>query len=266
MNDAGLPPVPDKHLYDYDGICWWCASPANSREHKWKRSEVALIFGRGSYDSVVWLADRHGEAPQSELIRGPKAARLMFGYSLCAQCNGARSQPFDHAYAEFSNYLLTHYSQVIKQCWFNLSEVYGADTENQMRNLARYYGKHIGCRIADKAGRVPENLVAFLDGREDSATSVYSEFGIRSALLDLADHRVLSMRESVADRASDPAHVGLTSFKSGLGIGAFEFLYDVNLDSDRPNTGNGIIENVHQDLWPHDEGLYEYKIHYKPRP
>lgn len=266
MNKAELPPVPDEHLYDYDGICWWCGSPANSREHKWKRSEVAQIFGRGSYDSVVWLTEGHGKVPQSEVIRGPKAARLMFGYSLCTQCNGARSQPFDHAYAVFSNYLLTHYAQVLEQRWFSLSDVYGLDAGVQRQNLARYYGKHIGCRIADKAGRVPENLVAFLDGREENATSVYSEFGIRSALLNLDEHRILSMRKSVTDRAIDPAHVGLTSFKSGLGIGAIELLYDVNLDSDRPNTGNGIIEDTHQDLWPHGERLYEYKIHYKPRP
>lgn len=266
MNDTGLPPVPEKHLYDYDGICWWCGSPADSREHKWKRSEVTDVFGRGSYDSVVWLTEGRGKAPQSEPIRGPKAGRLMFGYSLCAQCNGTRSQPFDHAYALFSSYLLTHYLQVIEQRWFNLSGVYGADTENQIQNLARYYGKHIGCRIAEKAGRVPENLVAFLDGKEESATSVYSEFGIRSALLDLDDHRVLSMRDSVANYSSDPARIGLTSFKSGLGVGAIEFLYDVNLNPARPNTGNGIIENIHQDLWPHGEGLYDYEIHYKPRP
>lgn len=265
MDTNGLPPVPDEHLYDYDGICWWCGSPANSREHKWKRSEVTDIFGKGSYDSVVWVTEGRGEAPQSEPIRGPKAARLMFGYSLCTQCNGTRSQPFDHAYALFSRYLLANYSRVIEQRSFNLSDVYGADIENQMKNLARYYAKHIGCRIAEKAGRVPENLVAFLNGEEEYATSVYSEFGIRSALLDWDDYRALSLRDSFAHHSSDPSRLGLTTFKSGIGVGAIEFLYDVNLDPGRPNTGNGIVEDAYQNLWTHGEGLYDYKINYKPR-
>lgn len=260
MSASGLPPVSGEHLYDYGGICWWCGESADSREHKWKRSEVADLFGRGSYDSVVWLRTGRGDEPaEIEPVRGPKAARLMFGYSLCGQCNGTRSQPFDRAYARFSSYVINHHAQLLDQGWFDIADIFGKETENEVANLSRYYGKHIGCRIADMAGRVPENLISFLDGELDSAICVYSEFGIRKELLNVERNQVLSLRESVADGYTD--RVGLASFKSGIGVGAIEFLYDVNLDPDRAHSGNGIIDNTKQRLWPHGEDLYGYKFH-----
>ncbi len=265
MDKTGRPPVPEKYLYDYNGTCWWCGAPADSREHKWKRSEVADLFGSGSYDSIIWMTDGLDEPARIEKIRGPGAARLKFSNTLCNKCNSTRSQPFDNAYSIFSKYLLKNYSKIMQQHYFDLSEIYGLETESQRNNLARYYAKHIGCRIAEKAGRVPENLIDFLNERETIAPCVYSEFGIHPSLIDRGDHNVLSLRDSVSDYSENPSIAGLTSFKSGIGVGAIEFIYDVNLNPARPNTGNGIIEDNHQDLWPHPKGLYDYRIHPRPR-
>jgi hypothetical protein len=32
-----------------DGACWWCGSPADSREHKLKRSDLVREYGRPPY-------------------------------------------------------------------------------------------------------------------------------------------------------------------------------------------------------------------------
>lgn len=260
MSESELTQVPDKYRYDYAGVCWWCGGTADSREHKWKRSEVVNLFGRGSYgDSVVWVHDDTAES-----LRGPKASGLMFSPSLCTSCNGTRSQPFDRAYERLSDYFIANHPSLIEQQYIELADVYGDEVNEQLPNLARYYGKHIGCRVADHAGRVPDDLRSFLDGDADNAPSVYSEMGIRELLLSVVDDdgepvMGLSLRESVAHYSETPG-VGLTTFKSGVGIGAIEFLYDVNLDPDRTNTGNGILTARVQPLWSHGEDLYTHKF------
>src|SRR6267378_4063620 len=35
--------------FDYGGVCWWCSNPADSAEHKYKRSDVVAEFGRPPY-------------------------------------------------------------------------------------------------------------------------------------------------------------------------------------------------------------------------
>lgn len=260
MTDDELRAVPDEYRYDYAGVCWRCGGEAKSREHKWKRSEVVSLFGKGSYgDSVVWIHD-----DEAEPLRGPKASGLMFSASLCVSCNGARSQPFDRAYEQLSDYLIANHVRLIEERWIDLAEVYGADASIQLPNLARYYGKHIGCRVADGAGRVPHDLKSFLDGEIDYVASVHSEFGLRELLLGIVDENGepvmgLSLRESIAHYSETPG-VGLTTFKSGIGIGAIEFLYDVNLDPERENTGNGILAASLQPLWRHGEDLYAHKF------
>ena len=260
MSEYGLTRVPERFRYDYGGMCWWCGDIADSREHKWKQSEVVNLFGRGDYGkSVLWIHD-----DKVEFLRGPKAAGFMFSRSLCTTCNGARSQPFDRAYELLSNYLIANHANLMEQQYIDLADVYGVEVDEQLPNLARYYGKHIGCRVADDAGRVPDDLKSFLDGDADNAYSVFSELGVRELLRSVVDGEGelvigLSLRESVADRSDSP-HVGLTSFKSGLGVGAIEFLYDVNLDPSRVNTGNGILDSRIQPLWSHDEDLYNHRF------
>ncbi|KJL17558.1 hypothetical protein RL72_03807 [Microbacterium azadirachtae] len=260
MQVEDLPLVPDEFRHDYAGLCWWCGARADSREHKWKKSEVVRLFGTGSYgDSVQWVHS-HGV----EAVRGPKAAALMFSPTLCGNCNGTRSQPFDDAYALFSNYLIDHHDDLLAAQSLDFADVYGEAMPVQLPLLARYYAKHIGCRIAEKAGRVPDDLVEFLDLARNTVPSVFSQLGVRLVLLDFVDEngaRVmgLSLRGSVADYDPVPGG-GLRSFKSGLGVGAIEFVFDVNLDPDRPNAGSGIFEDSVQVLWPHGEDLYSLQM------
>lgn len=268
MDGSQCQPVPAEHRYDYEGRCWWCGDRADSREHKWKQSEIARTFGRGSYGtSVVWLTDDPIGTSRTESIRGPKATRLKFSATLCAPCNNARSQPFDRAYDLFAEYVTKKYGLLIDQGWVDLREVYGRETRTQIKNLARYYGKHIGCRVAERAGKVPADLIHFMDGVQDQAHCVYSEFGIREHLLP-AFHEgqpVLNMRGSVA-RYHEPPAVGLRTFKSAIGIapGPMEFLYDISLDPAQANTGHGILQSPYQPLPLHGEDLFKVNFQ-RPR-
>jgi hypothetical protein len=66
-----LEPVPEEYLYDYAGICWWCGAAANSREHKWKKSEIKAMYGlagSGSYH-CAWSAMAETRRPSKDPIR-----------------------------------------------------------------------------------------------------------------------------------------------------------------------------------------------------
>ncbi|ALG06928.1 hypothetical protein AOZ06_08295 [Kibdelosporangium phytohabitans] len=51
-----------------------------------------------------------------------------------------------------------------QQASLDMSAVYGLDWPRQVRNLARYFAKHIGSRIAHDRFPVPPSLGRFLDG------------------------------------------------------------------------------------------------------
>ncbi|RWZ67860.1 hypothetical protein ELQ92_00895 [Labedella populi] len=255
-----LSPVPADCLYDYKGVCWWCGAEATSREHKWKRTEVTKIFGRGHYgDDVAWLHDDTVES-----LRGPKAAGFMFSKSLCHTCNGARSQPFDDAYSIWSDYLIENHDEILElplaDVAIDFGEVFGTDIDEMLPLLGRYYAKHIGCRVAENAGRVPDSLIAYLSGEVDQPVGVFSQLGVRIGLVDIIDQfegdsLMLSLRASAANY--DRTRRILTSFKSGVGVGALEFFYDINLDPDAEvGPSSGILRSPQQTLWLHDENVH----------
>ena len=201
----------------------------------------------------------------AESVRGPKATSLMFSPSLCRSCNGTRSQPFDRAYAVFSDYVIDNQDTLVEAGVLDFTDVFGEATSEELPKLARYYAKHIGCRIADNAGRVPDDLLLFLNQEVETASSVFSQLGIREMLRNIVDEAGekvpgLSLRDSVANYIPVPGN-GLTSFKSSIGVGAIEFVYDVNLNPSRPNTGNGIFQETVQPLWSHNEDLYNLRMY-----
>jgi len=126
----------------------------------------------GNDDLLLWGEDGGG----SREIRGKSGIKrdrygvVKFPKSLCADCNNHRSQPFDEAYDQFSDYVASN-GWLRKLPGVNFQEIYGADWEAQTLNLARYYGKHFGCRLVRTSVPVPASLRAFLDGATDMPDS-----------------------------------------------------------------------------------------------
>lgn len=155
-------------LQKFDGVCWWCrGAPATTGEHKFKRTDLADVMGDDG--ELVW-GSRDGRRRD---LRGPGALKrdrhgvIKFPKSLCDRCNNARSQPFDFAYDTFSNHLQQRSSGLRRRV--DLREVYVDDWQSSTLNLARYYGKHFGCRLVRAGIPVPESIRTFLDGGEDLA-------------------------------------------------------------------------------------------------
>lgn len=118
-------------------------------------------------DILVW-GDRDGNARE---IRGRSGVRrdrygvIKFPKSLCEPCNNRRSKPFDNAYDIYSHYLSRTWLRVMPGV--NFQQIFGNDWEKPVFDLARYYGKHFGCRMAWAGLPIPASLRDFLDGATD---------------------------------------------------------------------------------------------------
>lgn len=145
-------------------LCWWCqARPATTGEHKYKRTDLARLMGDAS---LVWVGDGTTRDIRGKSgIKRDRYGVVKFPKFMCDTCNNAQSQPFDRAYDTFSTYLTS--SRVRIMPGVSLGSLYGEPWKEGALNLARYYGKHFGCRMVRSGLPVPASLRAFLDGAED---------------------------------------------------------------------------------------------------
>ena len=151
-------------LVPADSLCWWCQlRPADSGEHKVKRTDLARMMGEG--DELIWVT------PEGELksIRGKSGIKrdrhkvVKFPRSLCSRCNNEHSQPFDRAYDIFASYLYAN----PPGAHLDFTEIYGDAWSTEVPNLARYFAKHFGCRMGQAGLPIPQSLRDFMNGVSD---------------------------------------------------------------------------------------------------
>lgn len=138
--------------------CWWCGQRADSKEHRFKASDLRWMF----QDSPsLWLDA--GERPTR--LQGPGAKAVLFPHVLCRDCNSARSQPFDDAYSAFFTYICEGAERFRNLAEFSMEEIYSSDAEGP-GNLARYFMKNFACRIASMGFEVPQQVIEFMNGAQ----------------------------------------------------------------------------------------------------
>ncbi len=149
------------------GTCWWCGDPADSREHKFKRTDIDRAFGGGPYRNGRTLIAKGYDRPASD-VTGSKSKAFKFKPTICQRCNGHRSQPFDSAYDGFMDHIFANEDAVLSTGQVELRQVYGGDWQDRGLGLARYFVKHICCRLANVADErvveIDQRLLDFLDG------------------------------------------------------------------------------------------------------
>lgn len=147
-------------------VCWWCQQrPATTGEHKFKRTDLARLM---TDDSPLLWGDRDGNTRQIRGRSGITRDRygvIKFPKSLCELCNNKRSKPFDNAYDLYSHYLSRTWLRIMPGVDFD--QIFGSNWEEPTLDLARYYGKHFGCRMVRAGLPVPDSLRLFLDGAAD---------------------------------------------------------------------------------------------------
>lgn len=105
---------------------------------------------------------------------------MHFPKVLCKQCNNAESQPFDRAYDHFVQKVIDDPEFFRVRAKFNMLDIFPGDS-SATRNLARYYMKNIGCRVAETGFEVPQQVVDFMngaDGMSNGAIVLYKDFSV----------------------------------------------------------------------------------------
>lgn len=174
------------YRYDYAGHCWWCGQVADSGEHKYKRSDLVRVFGKGPWKgAVVRVVDGRENDLQS-----PGAASLKFAKVLCADCNSARSQKFDLAYDTFSNYVASEQERILANHGFRWSQIFGNEWRAGRNLVTAYWLKHIGCRLAEGGVQVDPGIIGFLNNpcQRLRGTPLRLELQIREDLVAVAQH------------------------------------------------------------------------------
>lgn len=184
MNELGLRTLTP-------GLCWWCDSPADSREHKLKRSDLQREFGRPPYYGARTL--QRITVGGSQEMNGPGSPRMKFRAAMCARCNNERSQPFDTAWDCFVSALVDNEPQIVESRSVDLRLVFGDGWRTRSLDVARYLVKHAICRIVQELPgpiRLERSLFTFLDG------GPYPDALQLDACLDLGVVAMLQMTRS----------------------------------------------------------------------
>jgi hypothetical protein len=159
----------------YNGTCWWCGEPADTREHKYKRSDLVALFGTGPYHGDSGLV--RGREGGLKNVQGPNPKLLKFEKNLCTNCNSARSQPFDDAHTTLVDFVLRNRASIRESLTIDWRLIPYDDWRILQRHAIGYMVKHAVCRLAEANVSVPKALLQFLDG-----VSELAEFQLRLAI------------------------------------------------------------------------------------
>jgi hypothetical protein len=234
-NAGKLEPLPVDIRYDYAGRCWWCGLPADSREHRYKKSDVVREFGKGPWQGNESLLRITAGSNRHQRIQGPNADGLKFGTSLCQACNNRRSQPFDRAYDTFASYVSQNEAKILRLGFISLRRVFGRAWRADRDNVVRFYVKHIGCRFAEDGVQVPQSFIEYLDGSTRRPRGLSLTLQIRTDILAMEHHMQevhnvpggsLWMGDSQATYSKSSRQV--TDVWSHIGVGALRASYHVN--------------------------------------
>lgn len=168
-----------RHAYGQQ--CWWCGDAADSQEHRYRKTDIARLFGDGPYKGTDALLRVVGEK-EKRLVQGPKSKELVFKANLCQKCNNERSQPFDRAYDQFIGHIEDNTASILAVKQIQFSIIFGSGWHADRENVIRYYVKHICCRLAEAGVLVDPRVIKYLDGNS-SLCCIEIEFQIREDIV-----------------------------------------------------------------------------------
>lgn len=212
--------------------CPMCGTIADSREHKFKRSDLFRLIGASSPGQGVFVGQR-GFQP----LQGPGSKLMKFGKVLCQDCNTTRSQPYDRAYERLSSWLAKEDEKFLSRSEIDFEEIYGKTFEAEVSNLLRYFVKHLACRIVDEDFDVPTQLRKIFNEDTD-VTSFAVSFavnvtwaGLPGAGAVLVNYPLIGIRHG--DQIPD-------HFISGFSTGYLSVVYRVGFPTYMPWEGEQV--------------------------
>lgn len=126
-------------------LCWICNSyPADSGEHKHKRSDLLAAFGKPSQAKPLYY---HDFTRANHLVGSLDAKILHAPVRICKECNNARTQPHDKAWERMSE-ALRGYDLKVGQ-WLRPARVFPYRARRHMIGVHLYFLKLFGCMLEE---------------------------------------------------------------------------------------------------------------------
>lgn len=173
--------------------CWWCGGEGNTREHKYKRSDLKLT---GTVDGAFQVANLYKWTPERHglLERWKRGVEVHWDAPFCANCNGSRSARMDGAYSRLSQWIHDNTGRLAHDHAIGWLEVFGATWVQDAAETARYLTKQFACQLAQNRITVPPEVIAYLDGGRRPPTLGLSAWVDASILeMMLASHEAIGV-------------------------------------------------------------------------
>jgi len=152
--------------WNYREICWWCGSAELSREHKYKKTDINLLYGSNFFQNDKLGLLRYRKSNELIKIHGPDSDYFKFQKSLCQNCNNARSAKMDSAYTKVIEFYLNNEQTIKGSKFIDFKMIFHDSWLEDKRNFYKYCLKHIGCRLVAANLSPSKNIVAFLNDDE----------------------------------------------------------------------------------------------------
>ncbi|WP_190007808.1 hypothetical protein [Streptomyces anulatus] len=178
--------VPAGLRHDYQGRCWWCGDLADSREHRYKKSDVVRNFEKDAWRAGVVRVK--GNSKRQEYIQGASSAKLKFAKVLCARCNNEQSQAFDRSYDLFAEYLHAEEGAIVVAGGVRMGAIFGSNWREKTSDLLKYFVKHVCCRLAEDGVRIPDSVLDYLNGVRSDLPHISMRMAINLSVRDLTVH------------------------------------------------------------------------------
>lgn len=142
-----------------DMKCWICGQEANTGEHLIKASDLREIFGTGVTQKAPLYFNN--SARKNVAIGGFKSRTLKYQTRICGDCNHARTQRYDTAWADLSAFLRSRQPPVRKGSRIDLTRIFPNSVDRAMLDVHLFFVKQFGCQIVEHG--IPIATAPFAD-------------------------------------------------------------------------------------------------------
>ena len=155
--------------------CWICGDPATTGEHKTKQSDLRSVLGTPTQAQPYYYHDR---TTKNRPVRSFKADFLKSPSRLCAKCNNERTQPYDRAWGELSDWLRTRNPPIKPGSIIRADRVFPYRATEKMRGVQLYFAKLTGCHLVD--GNIKFDIASLSNSILSGKISpyIYLKFGL----------------------------------------------------------------------------------------
>jgi len=166
--------------------CWICGDPADSREHRTKRSDLKLLFGTPSQQRPLFL---HTDTTRNRRVGSLDATKLKWTVPICSHCNNVRTQVHDMAWSALSTALLFKTPPIKPGMIIRADRIFRTNTSASMLGVHLYFAKLFGCGLAEAGFPMPADMFAQAILHERHCPHLYLKFACTN---DRSEHLMAS--------------------------------------------------------------------------